>query len=1119
MSRLSRRQGAGLLAVALAAALAVPATLLHGSASAAPPPAAAQAASGAPRWVTLLTGDRVALRPGTASGPGSMLVRPAAGREKVRFVRYVDRGDTVVIPADAVALVNSGRLDRRLFDVTKLVRFGYDDRSRRDLPLIVTYSGGAAAAPASRARIAGSGARVGRDLPSIGGSAVRAAKSGAFWSTVRADLGSAGTAAPRAAGSTVAHVWLDAPVRATLDQSVPQIGAPTAWAAGFKGAGTTVAVLDTGLDATHPDLADAVVAAQDFTDDGVDGTDDGVGHGTHVASTITGNGAASGGRYTGVAPDTKLLIGKVLDDFGGGADSWIIAGMEWAAAQHSKVVNMSFGSPFAADGTDPVEQALTRLTANGGPLFVVAAGNDGPFDESVGSPAEVPAALTVGAVDKQDGLADFSSRGPVGPDGAIKPDITAPGVDIVAAKAAHSQIGDPVGDAYLRLSGTSMATPHVAGAAAILAGQHPDWTAEQLKAALIGSATPGTVITVDQQGAGRVDVARAVSQPAFATPSNINLGIARWPHADDPVLNQTVTYHNAGTAPVTLDVAVAMADTAGNAAPAGMFTLGAQQVTVPAGGSAGVRLTATTTGPAPDGRYTGIVTAAGGGTSIRTPVSLTKEVESYDVPVTALDRHGKLTPNWGLRFVDVDHPKAYFPYDPSGRVVARLPKGRYYLEGFVQTKIGPGEFDLDDTELAEPNFVVNRSTPPARLDARRGKAVGITVDRPARTSQAEIDSILLATWGVTGFSLVGGGFDGIFVAPSTTIAPPRKYTFTVSETAARPDGHGGFANSPYLYQVGWQQPDRVPSQLVRHLRDRDQAVRTHRLGGPAPALTGLFANAVSRPLPGTVTALSTPGFTWFQDLAELNTAGDFVTDQLTTGVTFTKAGPAGTERWNLPVFGPAFPTGPLTGIFVRRLADEIGADVPLYTDQIATHFGFSAEDTGHTRLFRDGQLVSEQPFSGFVDTFVPPGEAAYRLETESTRSVSPLSTRISAAWTFRSGHVAGADPVALPLAAVRFAPTVDDRGRPPAGRRVLPVPVYLQRQADGGFGRLRSLTVQASFDDGATWRPVTLAGSGDRRVAMIRQPTGTGFVSLRATAADGAGNTLEETIIRAYVLR
>jgi subtilisin family serine protease len=173
-----------------------------------------------------------------------------------------------------------------------------------------------------------------------------------------------------------------------------------------------------------------------------------------------------------VAFGASLLNGKVLDDFGFGSDSGIIAGMEWAAKQKARVVNMSLGG-FPTDGTDPMSQAITRLTARYRTLFVVAAGNSGPGEQTVENPGVATEALTVGAVDAEDQLADFSGRGPRFGDYAMKPDITAPGVDIIAARAAGTALGDPVNQWYTRLTGTSMATPHVAGAAAIMAQRWP----------------------------------------------------------------------------------------------------------------------------------------------------------------------------------------------------------------------------------------------------------------------------------------------------------------------------------------------------------------------------------------------------------------------------------------------------------------------------------------------------------------------------------------------------------------------------------------------------------------------------------------------------------------------
>jgi subtilisin family serine protease len=356
--------------------------------------------------VTLITGDRVTVLDGTISS-----VRPAKGREKVTFSRFVAGGHAYVLPNDARRLVATDRLDRRLFDVTTLVEFGYDDAHRDSVPLIVTHPEG---------RQAPRAAAVSRALPSINGVAMAADKddAAAVWEA----LTDGGTTRPAAAG--VSKVWLDGKRKSTLDQSVPRIGAPAVWEAGYTGAGVTVAVLDGGVDQTHPDLADREVAERNFSDapDNVDFD----GHGTHVASIVGGTGAKSGGRYRGVAPGVSIVDVKVLNDLGYGQDSWIIAGMEWAAEQGADIANLSLGTDDTT-AVDPVEEAVESLSAEYGILFVCAAGNSGPRSYSVGSPASSPAALSVGAVDRDDALADFSSRGPTEVSGAIKPDVTAPG--------------------------------------------------------------------------------------------------------------------------------------------------------------------------------------------------------------------------------------------------------------------------------------------------------------------------------------------------------------------------------------------------------------------------------------------------------------------------------------------------------------------------------------------------------------------------------------------------------------------------------------------------------------------------------------------------------------------
>jgi subtilisin family serine protease len=236
-----------------------------------------------------------------------------------------------------------------------------------------------------------------------------------------------------------------------------------------------------------------------------------------VAATI----ASAGAKYRGVAPDARVLDGKVCVTYGC-AESWILSGMQWAASEGADVINMSLGGTDTP-GIDPLEEAVNTLSAQYGTLFVIAAGNSYSA-ETIGSPGSADAALTVGAVDRNEQIAPFSSRGPRVGDGAVKPDVTAPGA---------GSIGTPVGDNHVALSGTSMATPHVAGAAALLKQQHPTWTGAQIKAALVTAAKPNPALTAYDQGAGRVDVARAIAQTVTADPVSVGLGLHEWPHSDD----------------------------------------------------------------------------------------------------------------------------------------------------------------------------------------------------------------------------------------------------------------------------------------------------------------------------------------------------------------------------------------------------------------------------------------------------------------------------------------------------------------------------------------------------------------------------------------------------------
>jgi len=275
-----------------------------------------------------------------------------------------------------------------------------------------------------------------------------------------------------------------------------------------------------------PEFNTKVIGGYDFVSNDGDPMD-GNGHGTHVAATAAGNGALKG-----VAPDAKILAYRVLDDSGSGFWSDVIAGINRALdpnqdgdlSDAADVINLSLGG--SGNPSDPMAQAVDAAVAAGS-VVVVAAGNNGPATSSIGTPGSAKDAITVAATGKDKLIALFSSRGPVlwNNLSLMKPDIAAPGVAICAAATAG--YAPNCGPQHVALSGTSMATPHVAGAAALLIGAHPDWSPAQVKAALRGSAS---VLAQNEisQGSGFLDILAV-------------LGGAVWPAVEIQPLENTRT--------------------------------------------------------------------------------------------------------------------------------------------------------------------------------------------------------------------------------------------------------------------------------------------------------------------------------------------------------------------------------------------------------------------------------------------------------------------------------------------------------------------------------------------------------------------------------------------------
>lgn len=247
-----------------------------------------------------------------------------------------------------------------------------------------------------------------------------------------------------------------------------------------------VAIIDTGIDATHVDLdGGKVIGWQDYVNGGTAPYDDN-GHGTHCASIAAGSGDGNAS-YTGVAYGAALVGVKVLDATGSGSLSNVDAGIDWCISNKAtygiRVISLSLGTSGSSDGTDSTSTAVNNAY-NNGLVAVVAAGNSGPARYTIGSPGAAANAITVGAMadtgEKGFYLASFSSRGPTADD-RVKPDVCAPGVNITAAKANSTNL-------YVTYSGTSMATPFTAGTAALMLAANPSLTPSQVKST-IGSDT------------------------------------------------------------------------------------------------------------------------------------------------------------------------------------------------------------------------------------------------------------------------------------------------------------------------------------------------------------------------------------------------------------------------------------------------------------------------------------------------------------------------------------------------------------------------------------------------------------------------------------------------------
>jgi subtilisin family serine protease len=1102
----------------------------------------ATAPPGTPAYqVTLITGDRVRVTTLPGGRPGVTII-PGPRRAGLAFHVAVEGPvdglpGISVVPQDAAALLAQGALDPRLFDVSLLAQEGDDDASSGTLPVIVAYrSAGAPSAgtPALAATPGGLGATA---LPSIGAAAtgVRKASAERWWSAMTGATPANGFLPGAALSHGAATIWLDATVRAADEAANAQIGVPVAWHKGLRGNGVLVADLDSGYDQRHPDLAGRVAASKDFTHS-ANGVQDSFGHGTATASALAGTGVRSHGRYAGVAPWARLLIGKVLGNQGAGLESQVIAGMQWAVRLHAKVVNMSLGGP-PSDGTDPLSQAVDRLS-RGGTLFVVAAGNDGPSPSSITSPGAATAALTVGAVDARNRLAPFSSLGPRLGDSAIKPDITSPGVSVVVARAAGTDLGvgdgyndGPIGRYYSRLSGTSIATPIVSGAAAILAQQHPRWTGQQLKAGLMGTAAdPVPGLGVFSQGDGRVDVARAVTQHVYPSLGSVS-GHAAWPHP--PTVSRAVTYANDGAAAATLHLALSLTGPDGKPAD-GLASLSASRLTVPGHGRATVTITFGS-GAARLGEYAGVL-AATGGASVRTAVGFYVAPRFFTLRVKILNRAGAVGPGSFLGTV-VNTATGYQPsaiafHRATGSYTMRLPAGTYYVSG-EGDQPAAGHFHGSRAAVIAPSVRLTRDTSLV-LDGRDAAPVVTTVDHPDAAPILEfldVDQLIAGAGIADAFASWSQGpgvpAPALYITPTPRIAG-RSFMFSNHTSFASP------ASSPYAvpgapagyeYNLFFRHDGAVPAGagLVHHVRTAILArVRTgYALQGPRLA-RGDTAQVGNLPLrPGFLLSFDVPVFVapggaatqYYTAAPHLTWHRDFFVNDARFAP-FEDAPPV--SYLGGRAYRSSFGEAALgTAMTLLRTGDQVLFAPSLFSPSEPGHVAYDYQTAARVRTTlalgrRVLGVLADDPLPAFT---VPAAPARYTLTERATRpaSWSVLGTRASVTWRFHTGHTAGL--TIFNLIDTRVSGPFGSHDSAPAGR---PVPVRFS--VEHATGPVTRVALAVSYDDGAHWRPVRLVRAGDHWLALIDSPRAARYVSLRTAAADAGGDTVASAVIRAYAL-
>ena len=723
--------------------------------------------------ITLITGDILYVTK-PDKGTWSVAVKEAPRRGgSVSFETFSDsQKGTYAVPADVVSLIPNF-LDPYLFNLDYITQNHLNDESTSIFGALVQYAPGSTLSNQWDTNLLQYST-----LSMVNSQALSIPKENA------AEFGSYILSQPRSLPSGIEKIWLDKVATVADDQSVQMIGADIARnVLGYNGSGVNIAILDTGIDATHPDFffangtskvivqIDATCMAEPiFLCDHT--TKDLFGHGTHVASIAAGTGAASGGRYIGVAPGANLMNIKVLGRFGAGFYSWIITGLQLASqginGVRADVISMSLGA-LPTDGSDPLSQAINQIVSVYGIPVVVAAGNAG-CNFCVDNPGSADDAIAVAATTKAlspaiPAIASFSSRGPRLDNFDIKPDISAPGVGIVAAcSSTAGTIKCPVGSQYVKLSGTSMATPHVSGSVALLLQQAKQrgitLTPFEIKnilqsssAILPPSAPGGPDVDIYQQGSGLVRIDHALQAGIIFSSSEISFGDVPF---TTPSLERSFQVTNLGTTSITLNLSYEMRDVPTPLSPLdtgalynNLVSLNETQLSIAAGSSATVTLVINVS-DAPTLKlwniFSGRIFATSGNTTLAHAIfGFAKEGPRQTALFTRIIPTGSYLVFSSYSIYDALDPLGYSNFFVSvnsyGQTLLRLPLSSYNF--IMDMVVNPVDGILSDYRIVALEVPVTTSPANVTLDANKAGPVKLNLQAdPSATHGWQQDDIM-----------------------------------------------------------------------------------------------------------------------------------------------------------------------------------------------------------------------------------------------------------------------------------------------------------------------------------------------------------------------------------------